>query len=254
MPVSTGRHVMITGASSGIGYSLARDMAARGWRVSALARRQDRLTALAAETGQITPLVVDVRDHAQLKTGVNAAIAAYGPVDLAVLNAGIYQPVRADEFDLSVYHDHMSVNYFGILNCLDLLLDGMLARASGHIALMGSVAGYRGLPRAAAYGPSKAAIQNLAECLYFDLQPKGVKIQLINPGFVDTEATAVNDFVMPGLMTADAAARALYQGLMSDRFEIVFPRSFVRKMKWLRLLPYSQYLKLVARMTGNRPK
>jgi short-subunit dehydrogenase len=175
-----------------------------------------------------------------------------GQIDMAVLNAGIYQPVNAAAFELSVYHQHMAVNYTGILNCLDGLIPEMVARKSGHIAFMASVAGYRGLPRSAAYGPTKAAVQNLAESIYFDLAPLGIKIQLINPGFVETEATAVNDFIMPDLISSEVAAKQLFEGLCSDQFEIAFPKRFVRKMKWLRLLPANSYLKLIAKLTGHQ--
>ena len=127
----------------------------------------------------------------------------------------------------------------------------MTARKAGHIAFMASVAGYRGLPRSAAYGPTKAAVQNLAESMYFDLAPKGIKIQLINPGFVETEATAVNDFMMPDLISSQKAAKLLLEGLQSDGFEIAFPKRFVRKMKWLRMLPANSYLKLITKFTGH---
>ena len=130
-------------------------------------------------------------------------------------------------------------------------MPAMTTRKAGHIAFMASVAGYRGLPRSAAYGPTKAAVQNLAESIYFDLAPKGIKIQLINPGFVETEATAVNDFIMPDLISSQTAAKLLLEGLGSDRFEIAFPKRFVRKMKWLRMLPANSYLKLIAKFTGH---
>ena len=145
----------------------------------------------------------------------------------------------------------MAVNYTGILYCLDRLIPAMTERRAGHIAFMASVAGYRGLPRSAAYGPTKAAVQNLADSMYFDLAPKGIKIQLINPGFVETEATAVNDFMMPDLISSQKAAKLLLEGLQSDGFEIAFPKRFVRKMKWLRMLPANSYLKLITKFTGH---
>ena len=245
-------HVLITGASSGIGRSLAEKMATAGWQVSALARRAERLADLQEKHPFILPLTADVADKAQIAAAFAKAGKVHGPVDLAVLNAGIYTPVRADAFTADLFIQQMQVNYFGVIHCLDHLLAPMLARGKGHIALMGSVAGYRGLPRSAAYGPTKAAIQNLAESLYFDLHPKGVKLQLINPGFVETEATAVNDFTMPDLITSDAAALHIINGLESDAFEISFPKSFVRKMKFMRLLPLPLYLRLTARLTGHR--
>ena len=244
-------HVLITGASSGIGASLALLMAELGYKVSAGARRIDKLQALQVQNSAITPIQMDVSDQNSVTAGLDAAISENGQIDIAVLNAGIYQPVDASAFDLSVYQQHLAVNYTGILYCLDGLIPAMTTRKAGHIAFMASVAGYRGLPRSAAYGPTKAAVQNLAESIYFDLAPKGIKIQLINPGFVETEATAVNDFIMPDLISSQTAAKLLLEGLGSDRFEIAFPKRFVRKMKWLRMLPANSYLKLIAKFTGH---
>jgi short-subunit dehydrogenase len=188
----------------------------------------------------------------QIKSALFRAEDVSGPVDMAILNAGIYTPVDVKNFSSETFVKQMQVNYFGIIHCLDYLLPAMLARGGGHLALMGSVAGYRGLPKSAAYGPTKAAIQNLAESLYFDLNPKGVKLQVINPGFVETEATAVNDFVMPDLISSDVAAAHVIQGLQEDIFEISFPKSFVRKLKFMRLLPSQVYLSLTSKLTGYR--
>ena len=249
--MSRKEHVLITGASSGIGASLALLMAEQGYRVSACARRIAKLQALQAEHSAITPIEMDVSDQNSVAAGLDATISENSQIDIAVLNAGIYQPVDASVFELSVYQQHMAVNYTGILHCLDRLIPAMTARRAGHIAFMASVAGYRGLPRSAAYGPTKAAVQNLAESMFFDLAPKGIKIQLINPGFVETEATAVNDFIMPDLISRERAAKLLFNGLQSDRFEIAFPKRFVRKMKWLRMLPANSYLKLIVKFTGH---
>ena len=244
------KHVVITGASSGIGCSLAQKLASKGWRVSAIARRYEKLTELQEKVGSVLPLAADVSVPEQIKSALLKAENASGPVDIAILNAGIYSPVNLKNFSSETFVKQMQVNYFGIIHCLDYLLPVMLARGSGHLALMGSVAGYRGLPKSAAYGPTKAAIQNLAESLYFDLNPKGIKLQLINPGFVETEATAVNNFVMPDLISSDVAADHVIQGLHEDIFEISFPKSFVRKMKLMRLLPTNAYLNLTAKLTG----
>lgn len=246
------RHVVITGASSGIGYSLAQKLARRGWRVSAIARRYEKLAELQKQAGSILPLAADVSVPEQIKSAFLKAENASGPFDMAILNAGIYTPVDLKTFSSGTFVKQMQVNYFGIIHCLDHLLPAMLARGRGHLALMGSVAGYRGLPKSAAYGPTKAAIQNLAESLYFELNPRGIKLQVINPGFVETEATAVNDFVMPDLISSDVAADHVIQGLQKDIFEISFPKSFVRKLKFMRLLPSHVYLSLTAKLTGYK--
>ncbi len=245
-------HVVITGASSGIGFSLARKLAIRGWRVTAIARRYEKLAELQQQNGSIFPLAADVSVSEDIKFALLKAERASGPFDMAILNAGIYTPVDVRSFSSETFIKQMQVNYFGIIHCLENLLPAMLAKGSGHLALMGSVAGYRGLPKSAAYGPTKAAIQNLAESLYFDLNPKGIKLQLINPGFVETEATAINDFAMPDLISSDMAADLIIQGLQENIFEISFPKSFVRKLKFMRLLPSHAYLSLTAKLTGYK--
>ncbi len=243
------QHILITGASAGIGKALARILAPDA-RISALARRTDRLSSLSSEHEHITGYQADVASFDSAKQAVSRAVAESGPVDMLILNAGIYQPVSAEEFDAEIYRKHMDINYMGVINLLELVIKDMIAAKQGHIVIMASVAGYRGLPRSAAYGPTKSALQNLSESLYFDLKPAGVKIQLVNPGFVETEATSVNDFKMPGLISAHKAAEEIKKGISSDRFEIAFPRGFVWYMKMLSLLPYSVYLRLVAKLTG----
>ncbi len=243
-------HFLITGASSGIGEALARHAADKNLEVTVIARRSDRLAQLREQHPNIHPETADISDKKQVIEAIDRAISVQGPVDYAVLNAGIYQPVDSSSFDCTVFDTHMKVNYDGVLYCLEALIPSMVDRRSGHIALMGSTAGYRGLPRSAAYGPTKAALQNLAECLYFDLNRRNIKIQIINPGFVQTEATAINDFDMPDIVTAETAAAEIFSQMQTGRFEIAFPRSFVLKMKLLGLLPILTYLKFVAWKTG----
>jgi len=243
-------HILITGASSGIGEALAQLLAPEA-SISALARRKDRLDELAKAHQHISCYQADVTSPQSVKKAVMQAVSASGPIDMVILNAGMYQPVTAENFDAEIYRQHMEVNYMGVICVLELVIKDMIAAKKGHIVIMASVAGYRGLPRSAAYGPTKSALQNLAESLYFDLKPVGVKIQLVNPGFVETEATSVNDFKMPGLISPHKAAEEIKRGLGSDQFEIAFPRGFVWYMKIIRLLPYSLYLWLVARITNQ---
>ena len=137
----------------------------------------------------------------------------------------------------------------GVVHGLAPIIPRMVDRRSGHLVIMASVSGWMGLPKAAAYGPTKAALISLAESLWFDLNPQGIKVQVVNPGFVETEATAVNDFEMPGLMSADAAANALIKGMESNDFEITFPKGFTRMMRMLKYLPYGIYFNLVSKRT-----
>jgi NADP-dependent 3-hydroxy acid dehydrogenase YdfG len=246
--------VWITGASSGLGRAVALRYAEAGATVAASARAADALAALAAEPragGRIHAWPADVTDRAALVDTVARVEAAHGPIALAVLNAGTHQPVDAQHFDAAVFERLIATNLMGTINGLHALLPAMIARRAGHIALVASVAGYGGLPTAAAYGATKAAMINLAEALKFDLDPLGVRLSLVNPGFVRTPLTDRNPFHMPALMEVDAAARALVRGLARDGFEVTFPRRFTYVLKLMRLLPYRLYFPLVARLTGK---
>jgi len=246
------RVAWVTGASSGIGEALSLGLARAGWTVAASARRADRLAALAGRpeaAGRIHPFPVDVTDE----PGVRAAVAAIedrlGPIEAAVLNAGDYTPMPARELDTALCRHLMEVNYLGVVHGVGAVLPRQLARRAGRILINASVAGYRGLPRAAPYGASKAALINLAESLRAELQGSGVCIRVINPGFVRTPLTDKNDFAMPALLDPQAAADEILRAFEDDRFEITFPRRFTFFMKLLRCLPYRWYFALVRART-----
>jgi NADP-dependent 3-hydroxy acid dehydrogenase YdfG len=243
-------HYLITGASSGIGAALVSLLAGKGHVVSGLVRRREKVDKLAPPLANFHPLVADVTNPESINDAIGKAVTALGPVDVAILNAGMYKPQDGRAIEPAIYATHMSVNYMGVVNALAPLLPPMLSRGHGHIAIVASVAGWRGLPKSAAYGPTKAALISLAESLYFDLKPCGIKLQVICPGFVDSEATKINDFEMPHLISADAAAQHIVMGLQSDQFSIEFPKAFTRKMGILRLLPDRLYFWLVGRQTG----
>jgi NADP-dependent 3-hydroxy acid dehydrogenase YdfG len=243
----------VTGASAGIGRATALALADRGWTVCATARNAAALDALAAERpGLIRPVPGDVTDRAGMAAAV-AAMEAERPVALAILNAGVYLPMRAQEFDAVQVERTFAVNVLGVANALDPLLKAMIARRRGHVALTASVAGYRGLPRAAAYSATKAALIAMAEALAFDLIDLNVRISVINPGFVATEATSVNDFEMPFLMNGEAAARRIVEGLERPGFEIAFPRRFELILKTLGLLPNRAYFAVMRKAMGWGP-
>ena len=251
MPTKTVKHYFITGVSSGIGYALASRLCRDGHNVSGVARRDAQLSALEAAHPTFKGYVCDVTDKDALNKAVAGAKAQFGAIDVLIPNAGIYIPQNKTVIDIAAFQKHIDVNYMAVISCLAAILPDMVKRNSGHIALMASVAGYRGLPRSSAYGPTKAAIINLGEALRFDLADTKIKLQTICPGFVETEATAVNDFEMPELITAEQAADEICLGLAGNQFEIAFPKSFARKMKWLKLMPTDMYFSLVKRMTGN---
>ena len=243
-------HYFITGVSAGIGAALCRQLLAEGHRVSGMARRQNRLDDLAATSPLFHGITGDVTDAEAVEAAILSAETHHGDIDVMVLNAGVYTPQDGRALDLSVFRQHMEVNYMGVVNGLVPMIPKMVARGKGHLVIMASVSGWVGLPKAAAYGPTKAALISLTESLWFDLTPSGIKVQVVCPGFVDTEATAVNDFEMPGLMTPDAAASALRKGMASDAFEITFPKGFTRMMRMLRHLPYRLYFRLIRQRTN----
>lgn len=244
-------HLWITGASQGIGRAVALAALQRGWTVSATARGAEGLAALVAESqGRIRAFPGDITDRAGLAAVVEAVEAAAGPITVALLNAGTHEPTDGKAFDPAVYDRLLRVNLGGMVNSLAALLPRFTMRKSGRVALVSSVAAYRGLPRAGAYCASKAAVTALAESLRLDLAGVGVRVQVVHPGFVRTPLTDKNDFPMPFLMTPEAAAARILAGLEGNGFEIAFPRRFVWILKLLRLLPYQLYFALVARQTG----
>jgi short-subunit dehydrogenase len=241
--------VWITGASSGIGRALARELARTGYHVAASARSGDRLDEVAGESdGRISCYPLDVTDLAASAATIAAIENDLGPIDLAVLCAGTWKPFTAGGWKAVDFAGSMDVNYTGVSNAVAELVPRMIERGRGRLALVSSVAGYYGLPAAAAYGPTKAALINLAECLRIELAGTGVEVTLINPGFVDTPMTRRNTFPMPFLMTPETAARRIARGLERGRFEIAFPRRLVWLMKAVRLMPYPLYFRIMRAM------
>lgn len=244
-----GRGVWIVGASSGIGRALAQALHAQGARVFVSARGASALNEFAAQHPGATALPLDVTDAAAMR-GAAQAIAQAGTLDCVVYCAGHYRELRATAFDLSEMIRHERVNYTGALHALDAVLPQLLAQGHGHISLVSSVAGFRGLPKSLAYGPTKAALINLAETLYIDLCDRGIGVSLINPGFVETPLTAQNEFAMPALISPEEAARRILAGWRRGHFEIHFPKRFTLWMKTLQLLPFRLYQATVRAMTG----
>lgn len=243
--------VWITGASTGIGAATALRMAQQGYTVAATARSADKLEALAdnlsAFKGKIFPYPGDVTEEAGIAELVDRIEKDLGPIDIALLNAGSFFPDAADQFAAASCRKTFALNVQGVANCLEPLLKKFIPRKSGHIAIVASVAGFRGLPRSLSYGPSKAALINMAEALYIECKPLGIKVQVVNPGFVRTPLTDQNDFPMPMMMEVSDAAEALARGLESNRFEITFPWMFVMIVKSIGLLPNKAYLWLLGK-------
>ena len=242
--------VWLTGASAGIGKAVTARLVEDGWTVYITARSEDKLNEMAeGSNGRIIPAPGDVTDPQAMERIVARIEAEYG-LALAILNAGVYIPMTAREFNVADAKKHFDVNLQGVVNGLVPAMQAMLAKNRGCLALVSSVAGYRGLPKSGAYGATKAALINMAEALAYNLYPEGVRISLICPGFVETDATSVNDFDMPFLMQTNEAANRIVDGLQTTKFEITFPRRFSYLLKSFRLLPAKWYIALGRKAMG----
>lgn len=238
----------VTGASSGIGRTTALELARRGYTVVATARRPSELEALAAEpaaAGRIKVGVGDVTDGPGMAALVARIEAEHGPIALAFLNAGTYFEDKGDGFDAEMVRKTFDINVVGTANGLEPVLRAMRGRGRGQVAVNASVAGYGGLPRSSAYGPSKAALINMCASLRFTLKLQGLTMQVVCPGFVGTPLTDRNDFPMPFLISSEEAARRICDGFERAGFEIAFPRRMALLLKTLNLLPYGLYFWLI---------
>jgi NAD(P)-dependent dehydrogenase (short-subunit alcohol dehydrogenase family) len=240
-----GSRVWLVGASTGIGRALALQLHAAGARVIVSARPSAALDELARRCPGLEACPLDVTDRATTQKVADALLAEHGSLDLVLYCAGTYQPQSATAFQLDTLLHHQQVNYVGALHLLAAVLPALLLQARAgwpaHLGLVASVAGYRALPQAMAYGPTKAALIHLAQCLHLELAPLGVGVSLINPGFVQTPLTAQNSFHMPALMTPEAAAQAILRGWARGDFELHFPHRFTRLLKLLQWLPTGCY-------------
>lgn len=242
----TARRVWLVGASTGIGAALARALVAQGAWVAVSARHAQ---AAADLPDAVVRLDCDATQVDSLSRARDTLLARWGGIDLVVYLAGAYEPMRAQAFNLDRAEQVVAVNFLGALRTVGTVLPHL--PPGGGLVLVSSVAGWRALPKALAYGPGKAALIHLAEGLHLDLAPTGVGVWLVNPGFVATRLTAKNDFRMPALMQPDEAAQALLKGLRSGAFEIHFPRRFTSVLRAVTRLPYRLYFPLIRRITGG---
>jgi NAD(P)-dependent dehydrogenase (short-subunit alcohol dehydrogenase family) len=248
-----GKRVWLLGASSGIGAALALELAQRGAHVALSSRHVEAVEQVRATlpgSGHLA-LACDVLSAAQLEAACAQIFGYWAGVDVAIYLAGDYAPLRASDFTPEAVRKLCEVNYLGAVNFSHAVLPMLPRDNSGGLVLVSSVAGYRGLPKALGYGPSKAALIHFAEILFLDLRPRGIGVWVVNPGFVATRLTAQNDFHMPALIPPSLAAKAFLDELAQGRFDIHFPKRFTLFMKLLRLLPYSLYFRLVRRTAGD---
>lgn len=248
--------VWIIGASSGIGRATAKALANRGSTVIASARSEDDLKSLAQEitgSGRVIAKPVDATKKTALRKLAKTIEDDHGALDLMIYMAGYWKPMRLSNFSSSEIEKSFKVNLFGAAYAVEAVIGPMKARGRGHIVLVSSVAGYRGLPLSTAYGATKAAMTNMAESLKPDMDDAGLKLQVVSPGFVDTPMTESNPFPMPDIISAEEAAEAIVDGLGSSDFEIHFPKSFTRRMKVLRLLPHTLFFKAMRKVADRAP-
>jgi NAD(P)-dependent dehydrogenase (short-subunit alcohol dehydrogenase family) len=244
------RTVWLVGASSGIGRATAEALHARGANVVVSARNADALATFERQFAGSLGIALDATDRDAMRNAAKRIEARFGRIDLAMYCAGHYKALRATEFDLDEMLKHQQVNYVGALHMIDAVMPMLLKQKAGHLSLISSVAGYRGLPQSLGYGPTKAALINLAQTLYLDLEPLGIGCSVINPGFVETPLTAQNKFTMPALITPAQAAAEILKGWAAGDFEIDFPKRFTLMMRAMSHLPDGLYFKLIRRATG----
>ena len=239
------KKIWITGASSGIGKALALKFAKENWQVAISARRKILLDEL-AQNQNISSFPLDVTNDSLVKTTFSEILRDFKNIDLCVFCSGAYDPKLEKEINKEQIKKIMNVNFFGVLNCIKVVEDYFKGKNAGHISVVSSIAAYRGLPNSSGYGPSKAALTNLTESLYFDFKKHNVRVSLISPGFIKTPLTNQNTFSMPFIKTPEFAANKIYIGLTtSTSFEIHFPRELTLFLKFLRILPYRAYLFLI---------
>lgn len=244
------QRVWILGASSGIGAALAEALLSRGARVALSARRADILQRLAGGREEALVLPLDLADTGTFTTTLDRLWREWDGLDLVVFCAGTWTPMPATRLDADAIERTLALNLQAPMAACAGLVPRLLAQRHGTIAFVSSVAGYRGLPRSAAYGSSKAGLSHFAETLHLELAPRGISVFLVNPGFVATPMTASNDFRMPAIISPEEAADEIITGFARGSFEIHFPRRFTRWLKLLRLLPYRAYFPLARRLTG----
>jgi short-subunit dehydrogenase len=248
-PISTGKLAWITGASSGIGRAVAERLAGEGYRVAVSARSGDKLQELAAgHPGRIFAFPLDITDREAAIATAETIRAQLGPIDLAIFSAGTYKRDSVRHFDSRDLATTMNLNVIGTGHTLEAVIPDMVARGQGEIAVIASVAGLVGLPGGGFYGATKAALNNLCQALYPELEREGVRLRVINPGFVDTPLTKKNDFPMPFLVSSQEAADAIVSGLKTNRYEIIFPWKMALGIKVLAALPKSLLFRITRRM------
>ena len=247
--------IWITGGSTGIGKALALKFANNGWTVAISARRENLLKEIEDKHQNIKSFPLDVNDKEKCKSVFENIKKELGDIEICFFSTGTWDPKKEKEIDVEQIENVFKVNFFGTLNSIKAAEKYFKDKKSGIITIVSSIAGYRGLPNSTGYGPSKSALNNLAESLYFDFKRHNVRVCLVSPGFIKTPMTDKNDFKMPFLKTPEYAADQIYEGLVNKNiFEIHFPKSLTITLKLLSFLPSKIYFGLVGKLTKYQKK
>ena len=247
--------IWITGGSTGIGKALAIKFSNKGWNVAISARRVELLNELSNQHENITAFPLDVTNKIKCNEVFNQIINKYTNLDICFFSTGTWNPKKEKDIDVEQIEEVFKVNFFGTVNSIKTVEQFFKNQKSGIITIVSSIAGYRGLPNSTGYGPSKSALNNLAESLYFDFKRFNVRVCLVSPGFIKTPMTDKNDFKMPFLKTPEYAANKIYDGLINkDNFEIHFPKVLTVMLKILSFLPSKIYFGLVEKLTKHQKK
>ena len=240
--------IWITGGSSGIGKALAYKFANEGWQVALSARREELLNEISKSNNNIHSFPLDVLNVEKCKEVFNKIVTKFENIDIAVFSTGIHDPNSERKINLESIRKIMETNFFGTMNSINSVYNYFKDKKSGHISIVSSVAGYRGLPMAGAYCASKSALISYAESLYFEMKRFNVRVSVVNPGFIKTPMTDQNPFPMPMIESPEFAAEEMFKGLTKSKsFEIHFPKKFTFIMKILKIMPNWFYLKLIKR-------
>ena len=247
--------IWITGGSTGIGRALAIKFASKGWNVAVSARRVELLNELSNSYEKISAFPLDVTDKSKCKEVFNEIKKKFENIDICFFSTGTWNPKKEKDIDVEQMEEVFKVNFFGTVNSIKAIEEYFRNKKSGIITIVSSIAGYRGLPNSTGYGPSKSALNNLAESLYFDFKRYNVRVCLVSPGFIKTPMTDKNNFKMPFLKTPEYAANQIYNGLINKNiFEIHFPKALTITLKILSFLPSKFYFGLIGRITKYQKK
>ena len=247
--------IWITGGSTGIGKALAIKFANNDWNVAISARRNNLLQEISNNYENIHGFPLDVTNKSECKEVFEKIKSKFQNIDICFFSTGTWNPKKERDIDVEQIEDVFKVNFFGTLNSIKAVEEYFKNKKNGTISIVSSIAGYRGLPNSTGYGPSKSALNNLAESLYFDFKRSNVRVCLVSPGFIKTPMTDKNDFKMPFLKTSEYAAEKIYDGLINKNvFEIHFPKTLTIILKILSFLPSKIYFGLVSKMTKYQKK